>query len=90
MDITASTIETALRQLRKLPAPVSDWHVESGFDSTDDPAVWVWVTLKDDEVEFAKRWKLRSIIDDLVREKIGSFRLVYTRFRSASEMENEK
>ncbi len=90
MDITANTIETALRQLRELPAPVSDWHVETGFDSTDDPAVWVWVTLKDDEVEFAKRWKLRSIIDDLVCEKVGSFRLVYTHFRSASEMEDEK
>ena len=87
MDITANTIEAALRQLPELPTPVSSWHVETGPDSTDDPAVWVWAMLRDDDVEFAKRSRLRSMIRDLVQEKAGSFMLVYVRFRGASEVE---
>ena len=89
MDITANTIEAALRQLPELPTPVSSWHVETGSDSTDDPAVWVWAMLKDDDVEFAKRSRLRSIVRDLVQEKAGSSMLVYVRFRGASEVEQE-
>ena len=38
MDMTADTIEDALRQLPELPTPVTSWHVETGSDSTDDPA----------------------------------------------------
>ena len=89
MEITANTIKTALRQLPEveLPTPVSSWHVETGPDSTEDPAVWVWAMLKDDEVEFAKRARLRSIISALVQEKAGSSMLVYVRFRGASEVE---
>ena len=68
--------------------PVSSWHVETGPDSTDDPAVWVWAMLKDEDVEFAKRSRLRSIIRDLVEEKTESFMLVYVRFRGASEVEH--
>ena len=89
MDVTADTIEAALRQLPELPTPVSSWHVETGPDSTDDPAVWVWAMLEDEEVEFAKRYRLRSIIRDLVNEKAGSSLLVYVRFRGASEVEQE-
>ncbi len=90
MDITASTIEAALRQLSELPTPVSNWHVKTGPDSTDDPAVWVWAMLKDDDVEFAKRSRLRSMIRDLVDEKTDSSMLVYVRFRGASEVEDGK
>ena len=56
MDISASTIEAALRQL---PTPVGSWHVETGSDSTEDPVVWVWAMLQDDEGEFAKRSRVR-------------------------------
>ena len=89
MDITADTIEAKLRQLPELPTPVSSWHVETGTDSTDDPAVWVWAMLRDDEVEFAKRYRLRSMIRDLVHEMADSSLLVYIRFRGASEVEQE-
>ena len=88
MDIAASTIEAALGQLSELPTPVSSWHVETGLDSTDDPAVWVWAMLTEEEVEFAKRHRLRSIIRDLVEEKTNSSMLVYVRFRGASEVEH--
>jgi len=87
MDISASTLEAALRELPELPTPVSSWYVETGPDSTDDPAVWVWAMLQDDDVEFAKRSRLRSMIHDLVDEKTGSSMLVYVRFRGASEVE---
>ena len=43
--------------------------------------------LKDDDVEFAKRSQLRSIIRDFVEEKTDSSMLVYVRFRGASEVE---
>ena len=89
MDITASAIETALRQLPELPTPVSSWHVETGPDSTNDPAVWVWAMLKDEDVEFAKRSRLRSIIRDLVEEQTNRSVLVYVRFRGASEVEHQ-
>lgn len=88
MDIVASTLEAALRELPELPTPVSSWHVETGPDSTDDPAVWVWAMLKDDDVEFTKRLRLRSIIRDLIEEKTDSSMLVYVRFRGASEVEH--
>ena len=52
MDTTANTIEAALRQLHELPTPVSSWLVETGTDSTDDPAIWVWAMLKEDVVDF--------------------------------------
>ncbi|MCY4005831.1 MAG: hypothetical protein OXE84_03245 [Rhodobacteraceae bacterium] len=80
-------LEDELRKLQDLPTPVSSWHVKTGADSTNDPAVWVWAMLKDDDVEFAKRSRLRSIIRDLVEKKTNSSRLVYIRFRGASEVE---
>lgn len=86
MDIAANTIEAALKQLSELPTPVSSWHVETGHDSTDDPAVWVWAMLQDENVEFSKRLRLRSIIRDLVQEKTDRSMLVYVRFRGASEV----
>ena len=85
-DIDANAIEAVLRKLPELPTPVSSWHVEAGRDSTDDLAVWVWAMLKDDDVEFTKRSRLRSIIRDLVQEKTDSSILVYVRFRGASEV----
>ena len=40
--------------------------------------------LKGDDVEFAKRSRLRSMIRDLVEEKTDSFMPVYVRFRGAT------
>lgn len=85
-----SNIEAALRELPEPPTPVSSWHVETGPDSTEDPAVWVWTMLKNDDVEFAKRSRLRSIIRDLVHDKVDPSMLVYIRFRGASEVAQEQ
>lgn len=86
MDIAASTLEAALRELQELPTPVSSWHVKTGLDSTNDPAVWVWAMLTEDDVEFSKRSQLRSMISDLIDEKTDSSMLVYVRFRGATEV----
>ena len=95
MDTSANKIEAALSELARkspLPTPVSSWQVETGLDSTEDPAVWVWAILQDDDVEFDKRYQLRSIIHDLVRsiirdlvKEVDPSSFVYIRFRGASE-----
>ena len=48
---------------------------------------WVWAMLKDDDVEFAKRSRLRSMVHDLVDKKTGSLMLVCVRFPDAFEVE---
>ncbi|MDE0533715.1 MAG: hypothetical protein OXI01_20055 [Albidovulum sp.] len=45
--------------------------------------------LKEDDVEFAKRSRLRKIIRELVEEKTDPSLLVYIRFRGESEVEQE-
>ena len=85
MEITAGDIESALGTLRNLPTPVSGWEVETGSDWTDDPAVWVWAYLENEDVDFETRSQLRDTVRDLVRCKTESAIWVYVRFRGASE-----
>ena len=85
MGATAETIESTLAELRGLPAQVSSWQVETGPDATDDPAVWVWVMLEDEDVDFQTRSKLREIVRNEVRHQTNDGSWVYVRFGSASE-----
>ena len=85
MRATAETIESALAELRELPAQVSSWQVETGPDATDDPAVWVWVMLEDEGVDFQTRSQLREIVRNQVRHQTNDGSWVYVRFRGASE-----
>ena len=57
---TANTeIKAALAELGPLPTPVADWLVETGTDSVDEPAVWVWAVLQNDLAEKALQdWDL--------------------------------
>ncbi len=87
MEITETSIRSALGTLQDLPTPVSGWQVETGPDSTDDPAVWVWVILENEEVDFGIRSRLRDMVRDLVRRETGTDIWVYVRFRWASEVE---
>ena len=84
--MTTNNIESALLGLGdKLPVPVDRWHVEKGPDATDDPAVWVWATLKDED---ASNDTARAQIRSLVRETLKALdeaTWVYVRFRAASE-----
>ncbi len=48
----------------------------------DDPAVWVWTMLMDDDVEFAERARLCSIIRDFAEEKMNASMLRCVRGRA--------
>ena len=86
MDVDASAIYNKLAQLENLPTPVSSWLVETGTDSTDDPAVWVWAFLELGLVDRAARLRLRQLIRDAVQELLGSDdHWVYVRFPSAAD-----
>ena len=85
MGATAESIEFALAELRELPTQVSAWQVETGPDATDDPAVWVWIMLEKEGVDFQTRSQLREIVRNQVRNQTKDDSWVYVRFRSASE-----
>lgn len=87
MGVTAATIESALGGLRDLPTPVSSWRVETGEDWANDPAVWVWAMLAEEDVDFEKRSLLRKMVRDLIRQELEARLWVYVRFRSAAEEE---
>ncbi len=81
-------IESALRKVKGLPAPVQGWRVETGEDSTGNEAVWVWVTLKDEDLDSETTTQVRSLVRDAVHRKLGKPEpWVYVRFRGASETE---
>ena len=85
MGATAEAIESALGELRGLPARVRSWQVETGPDATDDPAVWVWIMLADEEVDFQTRARLREMVRNQVRHETNDGSWVYVRFRGATE-----
>ena len=66
-------------------APVSSRQVQTGPDATDDPAVWVWIMLEDEGVDFQTRSRLREIVRSRVRRETNDGSWVYVRFRGASE-----
>lgn len=86
MGATVEAIEAALARLPELPAKVSSWEVETGPDATDDPAVWVWVMLTDEGVDFQTRSRLREIVRDQVLHETNDGSWVYVRFRTASDL----
>ena len=85
MSATPETIKSALGALSGLPTPVSSWLVETGIDAADDPAVWVWAMLDEEDVDLDTGERLRDIVRDAVRGVTGDDRWVYVRFRSASD-----
>ncbi len=86
MKTTTTEIKAALDELPGLPAWVSGWQVETGIDVSDEPAVWVWALLEDEEVDFAARSRLREAVRDCVHRTAGDAVWAYVRFRGASEM----
>lgn len=66
MQLANTEIRTALDHVPDLPTPVSDWIVETGADSTDDPAVWVWAVLPDDKTDIRTRIAIRDIVFDFI------------------------
>ena len=90
MDKTAAEIKAALQEIQDLPTPISDWDVEIGEDSTNDPAVWVYVILEREDVNFATTTQIRDRVTNTVETLTKQQRWVYIRFRTASEVEQLK
>ena len=88
MTKTTTSIESELEKLPRLPTPVTSWRVEARPDWTDEPAVWVWVTLEHDDVDAKTVAKMRDIVRASVSEMVGDeAHWVYVRFQAASEAE---
>lgn len=82
---TANTeIKAALAELPELPTPVADWLVETGTDSSDEFAVWVWAILEN-EVDLSTRIELRDFVSDFIRKEADTPVWVYVNFRTASD-----
>jgi len=83
---TAVQIRKKLASLKRLPAKVKNWRVESGEDNTGDTALWVWVTLNDVDLSEQNREGIREAVRRAVRampDPVPSW--VYVRFQGASE-----
>ena len=85
MSIDTAEIEKALSALPDIPPQIDSWEVESGLDWTDDPAVWVWALLRDENIDPAVQRSLRHTIRAAVLQRTGNDIAVYIRFRPASE-----
>ena len=85
MEPSATVIESELKGLQGLPTPVASWQVETGLDATDDPSVWVWAMLEEEDVDSGTRARLREITRHAVRRLAHDPPWVYVRFRGASE-----
>ena len=84
--ITTASIENALRDMADLPASVQAWNVEVGADATGDEAVWVWVTLRDEDLNRQTRERFRDLVRNAIRQRTSdSPPWVYVRFRGASQ-----
>ena len=85
MKFETTEIRSALSDLRPQPAPVSDWVVEIGTDSGDEPAVWVWAVLDDKDVDLDTRISIRDCVVDFISEECEIPVWVFVSFKSASE-----
>lgn len=85
MEPSVTVIESELKGLQGLPTPVASWQVETGLDATDDPSVWVWAMLEEEDVDSGTREVLRDIIRKAVRGLAHDPPWVYVRFRGARE-----
>lgn len=89
-ETTEGNIENCLRELKQLPTTVSDWKVEFGIDHADDPAVFVTITVEDDDitdekVRYDKRIELFKITCSLVKRMVDREKFVYVDFRMPSD-----
>ena len=89
-DVDKSEIKAALQEIQDLPTPISDWEIETGLDSTNDPAVWVYVILERDDVDFDTMSQIRPIVKRTVADITGPPYWTYIRFRTAREVEELK
>ena len=74
-------------KLQALPltnrSAIADWRVRTGLDSTGDPAVWVYVVLRDDLVESfeagweAARWQIKAAVAEVAPDVFTYIRMQF-------------
>ena len=72
----------------QFPDFVLSWDFELGADSTGDPAVWVWVIVKDDATDRPDFTRLSTAVERKIREALNDAKVgrwPFVRFRTASE-----
>ena len=87
MKFANNEIRTALTECNPLPTPVSDWLVEIGSDSADDPAVWIWAVLPDENTDIDTRIQIRDRVLQFIRERSEFPVSVYVSFKTPAEAE---
>lgn len=90
LTIDETAIEKRLKELKDLPTTVIDWKVQFGVDHAYEPAIFVTITVEDDDitdetVRYDKRIELFKLITNLVSEMTYHDRFVYVEFRMSSD-----
>ena len=88
MKFANTDIRAALDELPPLPTDVSDWLVQTGTDSADEPAVWIWAVLPDETADFDTLIGVRDLVLAHVREQSEIPLGVYVSFRTVGEMDD--
>ncbi len=83
MFADTASIRTQLEELHDLPTPVRSWLVEEGVDATDDPAVWVWALVEQDDADPEMLDRLKVIAREVVHDATGLW--AYVLIRGADE-----
>ena len=65
MQFAETEIRSILTELPPLPVDVSNWIVQTGVDSADEPAVWEWAVLPDDTTDLDTRMRIRVVVSTL-------------------------
>ena len=86
MVADTASIRAELEGLHNLPTPVREWRVEEGIDATDDPAVWVWAMIEDDDVDADTLRRLKAMARSVIRDATGLW--AYILIRGADETES--
>jgi hypothetical protein len=72
----------------EFPRAVLTWEFEIGADSTDDPALWLWIIVDDAVADDSDFPRFTMLIQDRIRRALRERRIErwpYIRFRTASE-----
>lgn len=86
MVADTARIRTQLEKLQDLPTPVRSWLVEEGIDATDDPAVWVWALIEQEDADPETLDRLKVIAREMVHHATGLW--AYVLIRGADETED--
>lgn len=83
MNADTTAIRSELEQMPDLPTPVRSWLVKNGLDATDEPAVWVWALIEDQNADADSLERLETMAWELVRRRTGLW--AYVLIRGADE-----